>query len=465
MKTLTLTLFLIIISTFIVNSQTVTFDSVSVNPLEICIGEQIQLEAYNTSSSSLMSDNFNDGSLNAYWETSNDTMFNNPCTSAGDNWDGTTYLWIGDQTSFPRDVSTIPLSVTEHCMICFDLKLATQGESSPCEGPDEMDEGVSLQWFITGDTMWHDIIYFAPDGNLYPSNEWIGQNTPGGGSDTPFNVWDNYCFVIPQVAVSNNTQFRWHQEQVTSEIYDHWGIDNVSINCQGDTAIIWKENNVPCYYGSGPFQEYPTQNTTYTAIITDGITSDSVVYNVIVNPLPDVSIERNGFCDGNTATVEYSGTSNIETYFWIWGFCSDVDYPSTHDLSSYDIFVNNGAHNMCGNDEIILKVTDFNGCINSYTDTFTIDLCSNIDKEIDDNNFYIYPNPANNHITIESTETINTIEILDITGKNHQGILTLDDLSETHQEIQTLDVDITTLKKGIYFIKINNNKTIKFVKQ
>ena len=459
MKILSITLLFILVFSFSIKSQIVTFDSVSVNPLEVCLGDQVQLKAYNTSTVILMSDDFNNDSLNAYWETNNDVMFNNPCTSAGDNWDGTTYLWVGDLTTFPRDIITIPLSVTEYCMICFDLKLATQGEPSPCEGPDEMDEGVSLQWFITGDTMWHDIIYFAPDGNQYPSNAWIGQSTAGGGMNTPFNVWNNYCFMVPQAAVSNNTQFRWHQEQVTSEIYDHWGIDNVSINCQGDTAIIWKENGTIIHYGAGVFNEYPTQNTTYRAVITNGILADSVDFNVIVNPLPDVSIDRTGFCEGAVTTVEYSGTSNIDTYLWLWGYCSYIDYPSTQNLSSYNISVNSDAHDECGNDEIRLRVTDFNGCINEFVDTFSIDICSSIDKEIIDNSLYIYPNPANNYITIESTETINKIEILDITGKNvqiYQGFQTLDTLRS---------IDIFTLKKGIYFIKINDSKIVKFVKQ
>ncbi|WP_394758986.1 CotH kinase family protein [Flavobacterium sp.] len=70
----------------------------------------------------------------------------------------------------------------------------------------------------------------------------------------------------------------------------------------------------------------------------------------------------------------------------------------------------------------------------------------------------IYPNPASNLITINSSNTINKIEIIDIYGKLVK-IITLNE-----NEIKT---DISSFSKGIYFIKIydeNDIKTEKLIK-
>jgi len=61
----------------------------------------------------------------------------------------------------------------------------------------------------------------------------------------------------------------------------------------------------------------------------------------------------------------------------------------------------------------------------------------------------LYPNPANNYLIIDSKSFINqNYEIIDISGK----ILIKNKILNNKQEI-----DLTNLKTGIYFIKINKN--------
>jgi len=91
----------------------------------------------------------------------------------------------------------------------------------------------------------------------------------------------------------------------------------------------------------------------------------------------------------------------------------------------------------------------------------TIVLVNKIKKN-DNRNLSIYPNPAHNTLQIETSKKINNIEILDITGKiliNHQGLKYFDNLSI----ISHINVDISTLKTGVYFIKTGNN-IAKFIK-
>lgn len=70
-------------------------------------------------------------------------------------------------------------------------------------------------------------------------------------------------------------------------------------------------------------------------------------------------------------------------------------------------------------------------------------------------NFEIYPNPVKTILTINSKEPINNVEIIDITGKLLKTNLRLSDKK---------NIDVSDLKPGIYFIKINNMKTLKFIK-
>lgn len=70
------------------------------------------------------------------------------------------------------------------------------------------------------------------------------------------------------------------------------------------------------------------------------------------------------------------------------------------------------------------------------------------------NDFILFPNPVTNTIFIKtSKEKLKTITVYSIFGEKI--------IHETH----TNKIDISYLKSGMYFIKINNNQTIKFIKQ
>jgi len=71
----------------------------------------------------------------------------------------------------------------------------------------------------------------------------------------------------------------------------------------------------------------------------------------------------------------------------------------------------------------------------------------------------IFPNPADKVLNIQSNQAnINSIEILDVLGKQ---VILADDLNA----INNYQVDITSLKTGFYFIKVNNSNTRKFIKK
>jgi len=98
-----------------------------------------------------------------------------------------------------------------------------------------------------------------------------------------------------------------------------------------------------------------------------------------------------------------------------------------------------------------LIITDSLGC--SVTDdvfqVYSNSSSTNEEKEI---NINIFPNPTTNHLTIESPDPINYVEILDSNG------------NLCSRETST-ELDLSTYKYGTYILKINfSNGNVKFRK-
>ncbi len=71
------------------------------------------------------------------------------------------------------------------------------------------------------------------------------------------------------------------------------------------------------------------------------------------------------------------------------------------------------------------------------------------------NGWNIYPNPASDHLFVESNEATEIV-IRDITGKTMQ----VESLKSGNNLIQ-----LTSLSRGVYFIQSASGATVKFVKE
>ena len=77
-------------------------------------------------------------------------------------------------------------------------------------------------------------------------------------------------------------------------------------------------------------------------------------------------------------------------------------------------------------------------------------------EESTSSNFAVYPNPASDRISINSkSEPISSVDIYSVFG---QSVLSFD-FSETTSE----EINITTLRSGVYILKINNNTTKRLI--
>lgn len=287
----------------------------SASPATITCGQSVSLSAFGSSTGQMvLNETFNTGSFGPGWgSTPGSTNFNNPCSPAG--VDGTPHAWMGSNTSVPRTLTSSSynlLAATAGVSICFDLLFAEQGNSAPCEGPDEPDEGVFLQYSIDGGATWIDIHYFDPN----------------GGNDPQLTNWNNWCFALPAAAITSNTLIRWHQTADSGADYDHWGIDNVQI-FQNDinSEVEWLHDGYS--YGVGnpggvnPNPVTPTTTTTYTAQITTGTgqVCTTTVTVTVLPPVYDVNVSANPttLCVGECSTISGTGQiildpGGIETY-------------------------------------------------------------------------------------------------------------------------------------------------------
>ncbi len=288
----------------------------SASQMTITCGESANLSAFGSSTGSvILNENFNSGSFGPGWGTTPGAVnFNNP-PCAGSGPDGTTYAWMDNNTSVPRTLTSQSYNLTgatAGVSICFDLLFAEQGNNAPCEGPDEPDEGVYLQYSTDGGATWVDIHYFDPN----------------GGNDPQLTNWNNWCFTIPAGAITSNTMFRWHQIADSGADYDHWGIDNVQI-FQNDinAEIEWLHDGYS--YGVGnpggvnPNAVTPTTTTTYTAQITTGTGAvcTSNITITVIPPVYDVNVVANPttVCVGNCSNITGSAQivddpGGLETY-------------------------------------------------------------------------------------------------------------------------------------------------------
>lgn len=348
---------------------TVTADAY---PTTVCIGDPVTLTSAG-SCGYLMYNDFNNGTAGAGWTATTGVDFSNPCNPTAD---GTIYLWMGSAVPIPRTLTTIDFNVDGACEISFDMKYATQSQPSPCEGIDEYNEGVSLQYSTNSGGTWIDIAYFQPDGTILTSNPGTSGSCITSPWITPFTVWDNYSFAIPLAAQTPSTRFRWVQLDYSSMSNDHWGIDNVEIVCPSNVQVQWDHG--PTVFD--PPTVYPTGDTTYIVTILDSVSgswaTDSVFIDVKPIPTSDFVVES-PICTDELSTIDYTGNgSSASTFNWLFSGGTTV---SGSGSGPYEI-----SWPVGGLMYISLEVTD-SGCTSPITyDSVLVYTAPNVDFTADD---------------------------------------------------------------------------------
>jgi hypothetical protein len=260
-----------------------------IDKTSIFCGDSVTLSATNQGTS-IYTNDFNAGL--GGWSGTTAATTGQPCNPSQN---GTNYLWMGASAGAPRSVTSNAFNLSTGGSICFDMKFATQGAASPCEGPDLPTEGVNFQYSTDGGATWVTIQYYDPN----------------GGFDPNLTIWKTYCFAIPAGAMTASTKIRWYQGSASGAAYDNWGLDNVVIKVNNPAyQYTWQHTGISSASSYTP-KVAPSVNTTYTVVYTDGVsnTCSASVSVTVTMPTTTASAATPTICAGGSDQL--TSTTNL----------------------------------------------------------------------------------------------------------------------------------------------------------
>jgi hypothetical protein len=247
------------------------------------------------------------------------------------------------------------------------------------------------------------------------------------------------------------------------------GTNSTCSTCNDGTAWVNVSGGTPPY--SYTWNTVPNQYThtatgllagTYHVCVTDlyGCTvCDSVTISI-----GNCSANFNLYADTIIPHQYYAvnlatGVAPI-SYLWYWG-------DGTSDTGAYPIH----TYATAGHNAVCLYITDAVGCTNNYCNSYYLQKSTDAMVKINvisqsqvgtaeystNKTLNIYPNPANNTLYVEGLSPSSFADIYDISSKL---LLT--------KQLTTNQIDISSLAKGMYFIKLTTaeGSTVrKFVKE
>lgn len=233
---------------------------------------------------------FNSKTLGAGWANTTPLTFDNLCDNGPDN---SPYAWVSGGSDKNRNISTVDFDVSKGGKLCFDFRMAevngTNGAPPGCEAPDQPSEGVHVQYSTDGGITWIDLDYLDP--SPFPRPQ--------------YTQWNNYCYLLPEEAVSSNTRFRWFQAEASGDDVDHWGIDNVKILTNNPNyEYIWDHSPVrsPKPGGHIPGASSFTYHVVYKDKNSNKQCEASITVSVI-QPQITVTPSPVTICNGGSATI------------------------------------------------------------------------------------------------------------------------------------------------------------------
>ncbi|MDX1652047.1 MAG: PKD domain-containing protein [Brumimicrobium sp.] len=292
-------------------------------------GASFELIAVGQSYDTLLYENFNNSSLGPGWFTNQTVMYNNPC---GAPPDGSPSAWFGNAQTQPRILETVDYDLSCGGELCFMMKYAEQGGTGSCEGPDQANEGVLVQYSTNGGATWTTIFDHVP---------------LNGGYDPVQTTWQEYCHTLPAGALTPSTRFRWYQNSGSGAQYDHWGIDDVRVLgsiCSGTYTYFWGN---PGVQGDSDTTMTMTQNQEdYIVYYTDG--TDTCSATITMYGYIDANIPNDTtICGLTNYDIVSNPTLGSGSYDYIWNTGETSNTISNATTGQYWVEVTDQLYTTC----------------------------------------------------------------------------------------------------------------------
>jgi len=383
----------------------------------VCAGTMVSLVATaSCDSSTLLSDNFDNGLDSAIWLHSSNATIGAPCPPLLPPASGNV-LWMGGSSTSPRLLKgdTLDMSSYSNCLIEFDMKYGDVSTSNNCEDPDLPNEGVHLQHYDSFVGLFTDIAYYVPNNNI----------------SGPLYTWTHYSVVLPFWVYNQETILRWYQQANSGASHDHWGLDNVRVVCPAPTpTYAWStgQSHQSIYVS-------PTTTTDYIVTVTNGLSTSSDTITVVVIP------QMTGFLGQDTIICANSSISfDLSQYSgsFVW---------STGDTMAHILI----SPTYLSHDSLIwVSYTDTFGCIHVDSILVLQDSCVGINEAKDNPRVRVYPNPGTGFFRVEWTDQDpESISVFDINGRLR---LEIDGIEIGTQQFM---LDLGSLTNGTYLVRLD----------
>ncbi len=291
---------------------------------------------------------------------------------------------------------------------------------------------------------------------VLPAGDYLPEESFSNLVGCPVHGYWNIA-VTDDWAMDGGWMFNWSiefdslPEQVAEHTFAQWEGDNIN-NPANDTTFAIPSSAGMHQYTYTVENEYGcTFDTTIYVFVTDTIYFpndnhfDSPIDTIQVN-INECSYDYYSVDSASIMGYTYIGNTAIVTI--------NVYHDGTYTQYTQQLYVPQTGTYLI---EMFFTCADNPGVVVVVTDYINVNVPTS-SETLTNSKLKIYPNPAKDKLTVESTEKINFVEILDITGK-----LILKSSIRKGASLQS--ININTLDKGIYFIKINNDTLIKFVKE
>ena len=206
---------------------------------------------------------------------------------------------------------------------------------------------------------------------------------------------------------------------------------SVVLNATGVNSLSWNNGVI-----NGLFFT-PSASQTYLVTGTDANNcSNTDEVQITVNSLPVINAgEDQTVCTGVSVSLNASGGIN---YQWNNGVTNGISFIPT------------------ATQNYIATGSDINGCSNSDTVLVTVIDCTGMEEQ-DDVTVSVYPNPIQDVLHFNFNQVISgAIELLSVEGKLISSVQIND--------IETYQMDLSSLAFGPYFIRMNVNGKVKSLK-
>jgi len=134
-------------------------------------------------------------------------------------------------------------------------------------------------------------------------------------------------------------------------------------------------------------------------------------------------------CVGQNVTLAASGAAN---YTWNNGITNNVPFTPTLGVTIFTVTGTSAA-----------------GCVNTDQVSVTAAACAGIEENANATSISIYPNPMNDHFTIEGATQISSIKVIDLSGRTMMSF----------EPTNSNNYSIGTLTAGTYFVVITDGKS------